>query len=36
MANVPMGNNLSLAICMSEGVFYIKTLQNGTPTLMAY
>lgn len=36
MANVPMSNNLSLAICMNEGVFYIKTLQNGAPTLMAY
>ena len=36
LANVPMGNNLSLAICMSEGIFYIKTLQNGAPTLMAY
>lgn len=36
LANVPMGNNLSLAICMNEGVFYIKTLQNGAPTLMAY
>lgn len=36
LANIPMSSNLSLAICMSENMFYIKTLQNGAPTVMAY
>ena len=36
VANVPMGSGLSMAICPSEGVMYLKTLQGGAPSLIAY
>lgn len=36
VANVPMGGGISIAICMNEGLMYIKSLQNGSPTFMAY
>ena len=36
VANVPMGGGISVAICMNEGVMYVKSLQNGQPTFMAY
>ena len=31
-----MGGGISVAVCMNEGVMYIKSLQNGSPTFMAY
>lgn len=36
VANIPMGAGISAVICPSEGILYLKTMQNGAPTLMAY
>ena len=36
VANVPMGSGLSMAICPSEGIMYLKTLQGGAPSLIVY
>lgn len=36
VANVPVGVGLSAAICLREGVIYLKTIQNGSPMLLAY
>lgn len=34
--NVPVGLGLSAAICLNEGVFYLKTIQNGSPMIVGY
>lgn len=36
ISTIPMGSGISTAICMSEGLMFLKTLQNGNPILMAY
>lgn len=36
MANVPTGVGVSAAICLSEGVMYLKTMQNGNPMFIGY
>lgn len=36
VANVPMGSGLSIAICPSENIMYLKTLQGGAPSLIVY
>ena len=36
VANIPMGAGISAVICPNEGILYLKTMQNGAPTLMAY
>ena len=36
VANVPMGAGLSVVLCPSEQVMYLKTLQGGAPSLMVY
>ena len=36
VANIPVGTGLSAAICLREGVVYLKTIQNGTPMLLGY
>lgn len=37
IGNVPIGSTgLSVAICFSEQVMYIKSFQNGNPIIMAY
>lgn len=36
MANVPTGVGLSAAICLPEGVMYLKTIQNGSPMFVGY
>lgn len=36
IANVPVGAGLSAAICLREGTMYLKTIQNGSPMLLAY
>lgn len=36
VANVPVGAGLSAAICLREGIMYLKTIQNGSPMLLAY
>ena len=37
IGNVPIGSTgLSVALCLSEGVMYIKSFQNGNPIIMTY
>lgn len=36
VSNVPVGAGLSAAICLREGVMYLKTIQNGSPMLLGY
>lgn len=36
VANVPVGAGLSAAICLREGIIYLKTIQNGSPMLLGY
>lgn len=36
VANVPMSSGLSVALCLSEGLLYLKSMQNGNPIFMAY
>ena len=36
VANVPIGAGISVALCMNEGVMYIKGMQGGMPSLMTY
>lgn len=37
IGNVPIGSTgLSIALCMSEQLMYIKSFQNGNPIVMAY
>ena len=36
VANVPMNNGISIALCLNEGLMYIKSMQNGTPNFMVY
>jgi len=36
VANVPMNSGLSVALCLNEGLMYVKSMQNGTPNFMVY
>lgn len=36
IGNVPAGMNMSVGLCLSENVMYIKALQNGNPMLLGY
>ena len=36
VANVPVGAGISVALCLNEGVMYIKTMQNGNRMFWAY
>lgn len=36
VANVPAGAGLTAAICQAENLLYLKTVQNGVPTFLAY
>lgn len=36
VANVPMSGGLSVALCLSEGLLYLKSMQNGNPMFMVY
>lgn len=36
VANVPSGAGITVAICPSESMMYIKSMQNGTPMFQAY
>lgn len=33
---VPAGANLSVGLCLSENIMYIKSFQNGAPLLLGY
>ena len=34
--SVPVGLGVSAAICLSEGIIYLKTIQNGAPMIIGY
>ena len=36
VANIPMGAGLSMVLCPSEGLMYLKTLQGGAPSIIVY
>lgn len=36
VANIPTSGGLAAILCMPENLLYIKTIQNGQPTLLAY
>lgn len=37
IGNVPIGSTgLSVALCLNEGLMYIKSFQNGNPVIMTY
>lgn len=36
ISNVPMGANISVGLCLSENIMYIKSFQNGAPMLLGY
>lgn len=36
IGNVPFGGNVSVGLCLSENIIYIKSLQNGTPMILGY
>ena len=36
VANVPAGAGITAALCQSESLLYLKTVQNGVPAFLAY
>lgn len=36
VANVPAGAGITAALCQNESLLYLKTVQNGVPTFLAY
>lgn len=36
IGNVPTGTNISVGLCLNENILYVKTLQNGVPSLLSY
>ena len=36
IGNIPFGGNVSVGLCLSENIIYIKSLQNGTPMILSY
>ena len=36
VANVPAGAGITAALCTNESLLYLKTVQNGVPTFLAY
>lgn len=36
IGNIPFGGNISVGLCLSENIIYIKSLQNGNPMLLGY
>ena len=36
IANIPVGGGVSVALCPNEALMFIKSMQNGAPTLLAY
>ena len=34
--NIPLNSSTIIAICFSEGLCHIRTLQNGTPIISSY
>ena len=36
IANIPIGANLSVGLCLNENMIYIKSMQNGAPVTLSY
>lgn len=36
IANIPVSGGISVGICPTENLLYIKAMANGSPTLMVY
>lgn len=36
VANIPTGAGITLALCSSENLLYLKSMQNGQPSFLAY
>lgn len=36
VANIPAGAGITLALCLGENLLYIKSMQNGVPSFLAY
>lgn len=36
VGNIPMGGDISVILCPSEELMYMKGMQNGTPTMCVY
>ena len=36
ISNVPVGTGISVAISLSEGLMYLKSMQNGIPMVIGY
>ena len=36
VANIPIGAGMSAVLCLSENLLYIKSLQNGVPSLLGF
>lgn len=36
VANIPAGAGITLALCLGENLLYIKSMQNGIPSFLAY
>lgn len=36
VANVPVSSGISVALCPSEELMYLKSMQNGAPALFVY
>lgn len=36
LTNIPVGVGLSAALCLSENMLYLKSIQNGNPVIWSY
>ena len=36
IANIPISGAITLALCTSENLLYLKSMQNGNPVFLAY
>lgn len=36
LSNIPVGNGISAAISLQEGIMFLKAMQNGVPVSVAY
>lgn len=36
VGNLPTGNGLSVGLCMTDNMLFIKSLQNGEPVFLTY
>lgn len=36
VGNIPIGAGVSVGLCLSEGIMYLKSMQNSGPVLLAY